>query len=154
MYCWNCGHKNPDSNKYCGECGKIQGRPMGAEAPSGPEMVSAIDSFKSRERRKGGSEITSVPRPRQQTKITEPLVEYSPPKSPMGPFNRRASDKIWPVSTTANLPEPVPSDFGLHPAEVQSAGESRLATPSAPTEIPKPVNPLVGEPGAVREILK
>jgi hypothetical protein len=22
MYCWNCGHKNADSNKFCTECGK------------------------------------------------------------------------------------------------------------------------------------
>lgn len=27
MYCWNCGHKNPDDNKFCGACGKMQARP-------------------------------------------------------------------------------------------------------------------------------
>ncbi|HUS18136.1 MAG TPA: zinc-ribbon domain-containing protein [Terriglobales bacterium] len=27
MYCWSCGHKNADDNKFCGECGKKQVRP-------------------------------------------------------------------------------------------------------------------------------
>lgn len=27
MYCWSCGHKNPDDNRFCGQCGKVQVRP-------------------------------------------------------------------------------------------------------------------------------
>jgi hypothetical protein len=62
-------------------------------------------------------------------------------------FQRRASDRMPQPERRVlpAVPEPIPSDFGLHP----SASDQ----PSVANVAPKPSNPLVKEPSAVHEKL-
>ena len=139
MYCWNCGHKNADENKYCAECGKKQARPSveeDVESGSESRSVRRIDRRRAADPAKGP----------QRIRLTDPLVEYPAPKPPAGMFQRRASDRV-PLRerVVPTVPEPIPSDFGLHP----SAAEQPVNTNGTP----KPGNPLVSEPGAIHEKL-
>lgn len=142
MYCWSCGYKNADENKYCAECGKKQVHPSAEEMSE-----SASDSAPpgSQQRRQNPVDPAKGP---QRIRLTDPLVEYPAPKPPAGMFKRRASDYIQPPRerrVIAAVPEPIPSDFGLHP----SAADQPLSS----NGMSKPSNPLVTEPGAVHEKL-
>jgi Sel1 repeat-containing protein len=141
MYCWSCGHKNADENKYCAECGKRQVRPP-AEEPG--ESASDSPSLRRSDQR-GQIDPTKGP---QRIRLTDPLVEYPAPKPPAGMFKRRASDQVQPQverRVIASVPEPLPSDFGLHPSIANQ--------PTTTNGTPKQSNPLVTEPGAIHEKL-
>jgi hypothetical protein len=73
MYCWNCGHKNADGNKFCGECGKAQVRPPLAVEDEAGERNLHSRSTPAIESRRSPSEI----RAEQSTKA-QPLVVPPP----------------------------------------------------------------------------
>lgn len=141
MYCWSCGHKNADENKYCAECGKKQVRPSTEEMSDLESESSRSDQGTSGRR---ASEVANGPR---RIRLTDPLVEYPAPKPPAGMFQRRASDRLPQRErrVAPTVPEPIPSDFGLHPSATDH--------PVTPNGTPKPGNPLVTEPGAIHEKL-
>src|SRR5579859_1427844 len=89
MYCWSCGYKNADENKYCAECGKRQVRPSAEEVG---ESASESPSLRRSDPR-GPTPVDPAKRP-QRIRLTDPLVEYPAPKPPAGTFKRRASDHL------------------------------------------------------------
>ena len=164
MYCWNCGHKNPDDNKYCSECGERQGRPAAVEGKSAggsAEKTNAIKQGDQQQQQRSVVKPEETSKPAavngpQKVRITDPLVEYAPLKSTAVNPNRRATDRGASSRTTVtpshqrSVPQPIASDFGLHPAMTappySNPSTSRM-------EAAKITNPLVAEPGVVRESL-
>src|SRR3954469_23837065 len=109
MYCWNCGHKNADENKYCAECGKKQVRPVDEMDEVASESAARPEQRRQNEASKSGP---------RGVRLTDPLADYPGPKPPAGMFQRRASDRLPQRERRVlpAVPEPIPSDFGLHPA--------------------------------------
>jgi hypothetical protein len=155
MYCWNCGHKNQDGNKFCGECGKKQLRPSDVAGEVSDASASPRQNLQDDDSKivSSPSDDRGKPSP-PKILITDPLVEYSPPKHINRTLARRATDKPpTPVSSTADhtVPEPIPSDFGLHPIQVEPPSSSRAPDVSPAHEAKVVSNPLINEPGTVRE---
>jgi hypothetical protein len=44
MYCWNCGTKNPNENRFCGQCGRSLLRPLDDTVAPVPVGMSAVTS--------------------------------------------------------------------------------------------------------------
>jgi hypothetical protein len=111
MYCWNCGHKNADDNKFCGECGKTLLVPDVPPARhSAPINTVRTDSLKTHENTKpepvepdlqkteaGMRPAENPVVPRTSAKLTNPLVEEP----------RVVRERLSPVQT-AEEPRPVP----------------------------------------------
>ena len=71
MFCWSCGHENPGTHKFCGECGKSLFKPE--------QVVHEITSAKSyvREKEITTPDTTFVVREPEQPKPANPLIEES-----------------------------------------------------------------------------
>src|SRR5437879_5970813 len=145
MYCWNCGHKNADDNKFCGECGKTllvpDVPPTRHSAGSGPINTARTDSLKTHENTKPDSPEADLQKteagvhpaenlalPRTTAKLTNPLVEEP----------RVVRERLSAVQT-AEEPRPVPDaspmqtfarDFGDAPVHF-TEHRTRSVSPNA-----------------------
>ncbi len=129
MYCWSCGHKNPDDNKFCGDCGKVQVRP-----PVFVEADTIDDNSK-----------TMNPPPRERQRISDtppvqltgdrPTVKLRP-ETPAAP---PPGTGITPTPASTSTPAP-PRFVSTNPL----IGESRVVQekPLMPAVVVEPVKPV------------
>ncbi|MEO6119181.1 MAG: hypothetical protein ABIP12_00720, partial [Terriglobales bacterium] len=118
MYCWNCGHKNPEMNKFCGDCGKAQVRPPVAENVN---TVKAMNP-PARERQPVAE--------KQPAPLAAPVVP--PPGTGITPNPRRF------VSTTPLIGESrVVRETTMAPtaAVADLPKEMRVASPAGPLDV-------------------
>lgn len=116
MYCWNCGHKNPSENKFCGACGKMQVRP--------PVLVEADDLT--------DNDKTMNPPPPRDLKLSRP----STPTRDTAPVVPPPGTGIVPTPPTP----PAPRFVSTNPL----IGESRVVReqPLASEAVVEPVKPV------------
>ncbi|MCU1307602.1 MAG: Sel1 [Acidobacteriaceae bacterium] len=146
MFCWNCGYKNADDNKFCGECGKTllvpDVPPLRHSATSGPTNTARTDLLKSnhenprpdspepdlQKTEAGMRPAENSAAPRATAKLTNPLVEEP----------RVVRERLSAVQT-AEEPRPIPEasplqtfarDFGDAPVRF-TEHRTRAATPNA-----------------------
>lgn len=127
MYCWNCGHKNPEANKFCGDCGKIQVRP-----PVFVEEDTITDN------------VRTMNRPAEPVKPAPPAAPVAPPPgtgimptrlvgtNPLVEESRAVKDEPLPAAVDSIRP-PAPQDrpsADLPPARI--SGPSFLGLSDAP----------------------
>jgi len=114
MYCWNCGHKNPDPNKFCGECGKAQVRP-----PVFVEEDNITDN------------VRTMNRPAEPAKPATPPAPADPPPGTGIMPTRLAGTNPLVEEPRAIKDEPLP-------AAVEATRPSVVEPPRAPAPQPRP----------------
>ncbi len=131
MYCWSCGHKNSDANKFCGECGKVQVRP-----PVFVDAEALEDNVK-----------TMNPPPREHKRISD-----APPRLASDPPPTKAP--VVPPPGTGLTPTPPPARYvSTNPliGESRVVREKPLAPAVEPVKpVPPPVTAMSASPSTVR----
>jgi hypothetical protein len=85
MYCWSCGHKNSDDNKFCGECGKQQVRPpVFAEDESADNRLNTMNPPAEKDRRIEEHRENRSPRISTLSRGEEPARISASPVPPPG----------------------------------------------------------------------
>jgi len=80
MYCWSCGHANPDTHKFCGECGKSLFKPEKVVSE-----ITASKNFKAYAEQTAPEAKVRKPEPPPVIASTAPPLEgvmLSPPVPP------------------------------------------------------------------------
>lgn len=151
MFCWNCGTKNADLNKFCGECGR--------------RLARATDAVDTTEPPRPARPVSQMP----ERRPVEPLIERKAtgpqPTRPMTPMpTRPEAPVVPPVNAPSNLETPgtyrppVSPDVPKRTEPIPPAPTRMERTePTAPPVTfaapppPTPVNPVAEEPRVVRE---
>src|SRR4051812_52229 len=138
MFCWNCGTKNADQNKFCGECGRKLARSA--------DVVDATE-----------------PPARPSRPVTQ-----MPERGPAAPTQLPPLKATGPQPARPITPESRPPSPPVRGEPRQRPEPPRVAEPQAPTRIertepivpsatfaapppPMPVNPVTEEPRVVHE---
>lgn len=137
MFCWSCGHKNPDNNKFCGECGQVQLRPeMLSHRPDDEPLVQ---KSKAEDKNIVRSEIFGESTAEKIGKTALP---------PVLPVETEESRKEQiPVKTT----KPAPVDVAPakpQPEAIEKESKKEEASPDAPATFAPPLMPAIVVPPA------
>lgn len=123
MFCWSCGHENPDTQKFCGECGKSLFKPekVVREFPlnnaSRPEVPEA-----SHETFSESSEVAKSAEPVNPT-VSPPVASAAPPPEPMGRMLTPPRPAVNPLVEESRV---------IHEDPI---AEAKAASPAPPTPI-------------------
>jgi len=87
MFCWSCGHENPDTQKFCGECGKSLFKPekvvrkFPANRPSHAETQESLPETFTEPARNLSPRASEIKKPAEPAKplVTPPVVSAAPP---------------------------------------------------------------------------
>lgn len=132
MYCWNCGNKNSDSNKFCGECGKMQVRPpVIVEEDLISDNIKTMNPPAQRRIADSRAHDARVPESKDRVSSTPDRGVTAPDDSLTAKSGAHRDQKDVPVAQKTPLSPP--PGTGITP--------TRLAS----------TNPLVEEPRAVRD---
>ena len=134
MFCWNCGHKNPENNKFCGECGKMQVRPpVLVESDLLEDKVRTMNP-PAHERRHTGDPV--APKVNVRREAVEPEKVYAPAESLKA--KEPVTQAVVPPPGTGITPTPPPRMASTNPliGESRAVRESPLQPPPVTGPIP------------------
>src|SRR2546423_1049629 len=126
MFCWSCGHENPDNHKFCGECGKGLFK---------PEKV--VREFRREEPKTGLTDRRSAvknalaPPATIQPTVTAREAEPPKPTNPLIEEPRVVHEKPLPTSAVTSSTITSPADAAsAAPTPIRDRVPHRITGPS------------------------